>query len=89
MSPFPGIDEVEGKGDGIALQWDLPSYGSIKGLDECPRFRRNRRWLSAATRAKGELEIPKTWLYHFFQAVLDLFRSVLSEFERLQAILGL
>lgn len=39
MSPFPGMDEVDGKGDGIAVG-PVP-YNAKDGMDENPGVRPN------------------------------------------------
>ena len=37
MSPFPGMDDVAGNGDGIAT--GLALYSADKGMEESPWFR--------------------------------------------------
>ena len=53
MSPFPGVDDVGGKGDGIATRPAL--YDAIKDMGDKSWFRPDERGRSVTTMAKDGL----------------------------------
>ena len=83
MSPLPGMDEVGGKGDGIAKGPALSRCHQQQGRMYSVSVEQKRAICRMSLIGKY---VPTIWLYHFFQWS---FRRVLSEVQGGQFIVCL